>query len=28
VPITPRKVLVFRPSQIMKNKVNGGDSEG
>ncbi|MFO1089642.1 MAG: integration host factor subunit alpha [Hyphomicrobiales bacterium] len=23
VPITPRKVLVFRPSQIMKNRVNG-----
>jgi integration host factor subunit alpha len=23
VPITPRRVLVFRPSQIMKNRVNG-----
>jgi integration host factor subunit alpha len=23
VPITPRRVLVFRPSQIMKNVVNG-----
>lgn len=23
VPITPRRVLVFRPSQIMKNIVNG-----
>jgi len=23
VPITPRRVMVFRPSQIMKNLVNG-----
>ncbi len=23
VPITPRRVLVFRPSQIMKNIING-----
>jgi integration host factor subunit alpha len=23
VPITPRRVLVFRPSQVMKNTVNG-----
>jgi integration host factor subunit alpha len=23
VPITPRRVMVFRPSQIMKNIVNG-----
>jgi integration host factor subunit alpha len=23
VPITPRRVLVFRPSQVMKNRVNG-----
>jgi integration host factor subunit alpha len=23
VPITPRRVLVFRPSQVMKNIVNG-----
>lgn len=23
VPITPRKVLVFRPSNIMKNRING-----
>ena len=23
VPITPRRVLVFRPSQIMKNVING-----
>jgi integration host factor subunit alpha len=30
VPITPRRVLVFRPSQVMKNVINGlepGDSE-
>ncbi len=27
VPITPRKVLVFRPSQIMKNRVNGEAAE-
>jgi integration host factor subunit alpha len=25
VPITPRRVLVFRPSQVMKSKINGGD---
>ncbi|HFB2048618.1 MAG: integration host factor subunit alpha [Hyphomicrobiaceae bacterium] len=25
VPITPRKVLVFRPSNIMKNRVNNGN---
>lgn len=24
VPITPRKVLVFRPSNIMKDRINGG----
>lgn len=23
VPITPRRVLVFRPSQVMKNFING-----
>jgi integration host factor subunit alpha len=23
VPITPRRVLVFRPSAVMKNRVNG-----
>ena len=23
VPITPRRVLVFRPSQVMKNIING-----
>jgi integration host factor subunit alpha len=30
VPITPRRVLVFRPSQVMKNVINGlepGDSD-
>lgn len=26
VPITPRRVLVFRPSAIMKSKVNSGMS--
>lgn len=26
VPIAPRRVLVFRPSQSMKAKVNGDDS--
>ena len=25
VPIEPRRVLVFRPSHIMKERVNGGD---
>ena len=25
VPITPRRVLVFRPSQVMKNVINGRD---
>ena len=24
VPITPRRVLVFRPSNIMKDRINGG----
>jgi len=24
VPILPRKVLVFRPSQVLKNSINGG----
>jgi integration host factor subunit alpha len=24
VPITPRKVLVFRPSNIMKDRINAG----
>jgi integration host factor subunit alpha len=30
VPITPRRVLVFRPSQVMKNRINepGGDGKG
>ncbi len=26
VPILPRKVLVFRPSQVLKNRINGNDS--
>ena len=26
VPITPRKVLVFRPSSILKDRVNRGNS--
>ncbi|MES0384221.1 MAG: integration host factor subunit alpha [Hyphomicrobium sp.] len=26
VPITPRKVLVFRPSNIMKDRINQGQS--
>lgn len=26
VPITPRRVLVFRPSQVMKNVINGLDA--
>jgi integration host factor subunit alpha len=25
VPITPRRVLVFRPSQVMKSRINSGD---
>ncbi len=25
VPITPRRVLVFRPSQVMKSRINDGD---
>ena len=25
VPITPRRVLVFRPSQVMKSRINGLD---
>lgn len=27
VPILPRKVLVFRPSQVLKNRINGGESD-
>jgi integration host factor subunit alpha len=27
VPITPRRVLVFRPSNIMKDKINKGHSK-
>jgi integration host factor subunit alpha len=26
VPITPRKVLVFRPSNIMKDRINAGQA--
>jgi len=26
VPITPRRVLVFRPSHVLKGQVNGGSS--
>jgi len=26
VPILPRKVLVFRPSQVLKNRINEGNS--
>ena len=26
VPITPRRVLVFRPSNIMKDRINAGQS--
>lgn len=25
VPIKPRKVLVFRPSHVLKNRINGSD---
>ena len=28
VPITPRRVLVFRPSNIMKDRINAGLSRG
>ncbi|MBF0094953.1 MAG: integration host factor subunit alpha [Alphaproteobacteria bacterium] len=28
VPILPRQVLVFRPSQLLKGRVNGGRSGG
>lgn len=27
VPILPRKVLVFRPSQILKSRLNGGSDD-
>ncbi len=27
VPILPRKVLVFRPSQVLKNRINGDESD-
>lgn len=28
VPILPRKVLVFRPSQVLKSRINEGGSAG
>jgi len=28
VPITPRRVMVFRPSQVMRARVNGETPEG
>lgn len=28
VPITPRRVLIFRPSQVMKNRINARKSGG
>jgi len=28
VPITPRRVLVFRPSQVMRSQINGGTDTG
>ncbi len=28
VPITPRRVLVFRPSQVMRSQINGGTDPG
>ncbi|MGE0626431.1 MAG: integration host factor subunit alpha [Hyphomicrobiaceae bacterium] len=28
VPITPRRVLVFRPSNIMKERINVGNNSG
>lgn len=28
VPILPRKVLVFRPSQVLKDRINGRESDG
>lgn len=28
VPITPRRVLVFRPSHVLKSQVNGESSDG
>ena len=27
VPILPRKVLVFRPSQVLKSRINGTESD-
>ncbi len=28
VPISPRRVMVFKPSAILKQKINGGTGEG
>lgn len=28
VPILPRKVLVFRPSQVLKNRINSNKTDG
>lgn len=28
VPILPRRVLVFRPSQVLKNRINQSDGDG
>jgi integration host factor subunit alpha len=28
VPILPRKVLVFRPSQVLKDRINGPQGQG
>jgi len=28
VPILPRRVLVFRPSHVLKKRINDGDTSG
>ena len=28
VPILPRSVLIFRPSHVLKNRINGGEGAG
>ena len=28
VPISPRRVMVFKPSAILKQRINGGSTEG
>lgn len=28
VPIEPRRVMVFKPSSILKNRINGGKGDG